>query len=185
MSGIGQPGHGRPGRRAPYAVLFAGAIMLLVAGAVTTFRAIGGSALRAMAADSAAAASTAWPGDSLDMALSDAPVAPSRAAYERFAAADSAWRARNARALSVKELRARGDGRRSAREMMQDRVYRLQRAGQRARAIAELERWVRERPRDQSALLSLARLLRESGRTDDALHRYRQALALDTGNGDQ
>lgn len=183
MSNSRQP-RGRRHRRAPYAVLFAGAVVLLLAGAVTTFRSIGGSALRAMAADSAAAA-TAWPGDSLDVALPDAPVIPPRAAYDRFAAADSAWRERNARALSVSELRARGDGKRSAREMMEDRVYRLQRAGQRERAIGELERWVRERPRDQSALLSLARMLREEGRTDDALRRYRQALALDTGTGDQ
>jgi Flp pilus assembly protein TadD len=168
-------------RRAPYALLFAFAIVLLLTGAVSTFRVIGASALRAMAADSAAAAMTAWPGDSLDMSRPDVPVVPGRAAYARFATEDSAWRARNARAMSVKELRARGDGRRTPRESMQDRVYRLQRAGRREPAIGELERWVRDHPRDEEAVLSLARLLREAGRTDEALRRYRDALALHPG----
>ena len=168
-------------RRAPYAVLFAGAILLLLTGAVSTFRVIGASALRTMAADSAAAAITSWPGDSSDIARPSAPVAPRRAEYERFAAEDRAWRDRNARAMSVKELRARGDGRRTPREAMQDRVYRFQRAGQRARAIGELEQWVRARPRDRDAVLALARMLREAGRTDEALRRYREALALHGG----
>jgi tetratricopeptide (TPR) repeat protein len=168
-------------RRAPYAVLFGLAIVLLLTGAVSTFRVIGASALRAMAADSAAAAMSAWPGDSHDLTRPDAPVVPSRDAYARFAAEDSTWRARNARAMSVKELRARGDGKRTPREAMQDRVYRFQRTGRRELAIGELERWVRDHPRDEDALLSLARLLREAGRTDDALRRYRDALALHSG----
>lgn len=168
-------------RRAPYAVLFGLAIVLLLTGAVSTFRVIGASALRAMAADSAAAAMSSWPGDSNDVTRPDAPIIPSRAAYDRFAADDSVWRARNARALTVEELRARGDGRRSPRETMQDRVYRFQRAGRRDSAIGELERWVRDHPRDEDAVLSLARLLREAGRTDDALRRYRDALALHPG----
>jgi tetratricopeptide (TPR) repeat protein len=162
-------------------VLFGFAIVVLLTGAVSTFRVIGASALRTMAADSAAAAMTSWPGDSRDISRPEVPVVPSRSAYERFAAEDSAWRARNARALSVKELRARGDGRRTPRETMQDRVYRLQRAGRRGSAIDELQRWVRDHPRDEDAVLSLARLLREAGRTDEALRRYRDALALPSG----
>jgi tetratricopeptide (TPR) repeat protein len=165
-------------RRAPYAVLFGLAIVLLLTGAVSTFRVIGASALRAMAADSAAAAMATWPGDSQDVSRPDAPVVPSGAAYARFAAEDSAWRARNARAMSVAELRARGDGTRTPREAMQDRVYRLQRAGRREPAIVELQQWVRDHPRDEDAVLSLARLLREAGRTDESLRRYRDALAL-------
>ena len=165
-------------RRAPYAFLFAASIVLLLAGAVSTFRVIGASALKTMAADSAATAITDWPGDSLDVARADAPVTPVRADYERYAAEDRAWRERNARTVSVADLRKRGDGRRSAREVMQDRVYKLQRVGQRGQAIGEMERWVRANPRDQTALLSLARMLREAGRTDDALRRYRQAIAL-------
>jgi tetratricopeptide (TPR) repeat protein len=171
--------HGRRARRrqAPYAVMFAAAIVLLLTGAVSTFRVIGASALRAIAADSAAA-NTAWPGDSADIGRPNAPVAPRRAEYDRFEAEDRAWRDRNARAMSLEELRVRGDGRRTPREAMEDRVFRLQRAGRRERAIDELERWVRGRPRDQDAVLTLARLLREAGRTDDALRRYREVLAL-------
>jgi Flp pilus assembly protein TadD len=60
---------------------------------------------------------------------------------------------------------------------MQDRVYSAQRAGNRGRAIAELERWVRMNPRDADALLSLARLLNEAGRKTESVVRYRQALA--------
>lgn len=165
-------------RRTPYGVLFAGAIVLLLTGGVSTFRVIGASALRTMAADSAASAVSAGPSDSVRVIPPDAPVAPRREQYERFAKEDLAWRERNARALSVKELRARGDGRRTARETMQDRVFRFQRAGQRPLAIAELERWVRARPRDADAVLTLARLLREAGRTDESIRRYRQALAL-------
>ncbi|MDQ6634779.1 MAG: hypothetical protein M3Z10_08490 [Gemmatimonadota bacterium] len=168
-------------RRAPYAVLFGLAIVVLLTGAVSTFRVIGASALRTMAADSAAASMGSWPGDSQDVIRPNIPIVSGRAAYARFAGEDSAWRARNARALSVQELRARGDGKRTPREAMQDRVYRLQRAGRREPAIGELERWVRDNPRDDDALLSLARLLREAGRTDEALRRYRDALALHGG----
>ena len=162
-------------------MLFGLAIAVLLNGAVSTFRVIGASALRTMAADSAAASMGAWPGDSQDVSRPAVPIVSGRAAYARFAGEDSAWRARNARALSVKELRARGDGKRTPREAMQDRVYRLQRAGRREPAIGELERWVRDNPRDEEALLSLARLLREAGRTDEALRRYRDALALHGG----
>ncbi len=176
---------GRRRRRAPYAVLFAGAIIVLFAGAVGAFRVIGSSALRSMAADSAAAASMVWAMGSAVVAPPDLPVSPNRAEYERFAAEDRAWRDANARPLSVEELRRRGDGRRSPREAMQDRVYRLKRAGRSSQAIGELERWVQGQPRDQDALLSLARLLREAGRTDDALRRYRQALAVDAGAAGQ
>src|ERR1700737_1666846 len=139
-------------RRAPYALMFAIAIVLLLTGAVTTFRAIGASALRTMAADSAAAAIPSWPVDSSSVSHTDAPVLPSRADYDRFAAEDRAWRERHARVLSVKELRARGDGRRTPREMMEDRVYRFQRAGQRDRAIAERTQWGPARPRDGTAV---------------------------------
>jgi tetratricopeptide (TPR) repeat protein len=168
-------------RRAPYALLFGLAIIVLLTGAVSTFRVIGASALRSMAADSAAAAMMSWPGDAHDVSRADAPIVPDRAAYDRFAAEDSAWRARNARVVSVSELRARGDGKRTPRETMQDRVYRFQRSGRRESAVGELERWVGDHPRDEEALLSLARLLRETGRTDEALRRYRDALTLHSG----
>lgn len=165
-------------RGATYAALFACTVVVLLAGAVSTFRAIGASTLRAIAADSAAAALTAWPGDSADLVRPDVPVAPSSAEYARFAEEDRLWRVRNARVMTLEELRARGDGRRTPREAMLDRTYRHRRAGQPAQALAQLEQWVAAHPRDEDALLSLARMLREAGRTDDALRRYRQALGL-------
>ena len=106
---------------------------------------------------------------------------PTDADYARFAAADRAWRERNARQYTLAELKARGDGRRSPREQMQDRVFQLTRRGQRAQAIAELEHWVAGQPRDAEALLSLARLLNETGRTDSSIARYRQVMALRNG----
>ncbi len=76
------------------------------------------------------------------------------------------------------ELRARGDGKRTARELVQDRTFELLKIGQRGRAIAELEQWVAKHPTDDQSLLSLARLLNEEGRSNDAIGRYRQILAL-------
>jgi DNA-binding SARP family transcriptional activator len=51
-------------------------------------------------------------------------------------------------------------------------------ADRRAEAIAELERWVGSHPSDSDMLLSLARLLSEAGRSNDAIGRYRQILSL-------
>ncbi len=170
--------------RAPYVVLFAGSVVILLAGAVSTFRVMSASALQTIAADSAAAAAITYAApDSSRTRVTESPVAPDRAQYTRYASEDSAWRARAARVVSVKELRARGDGRRSPRQLMEDRVYEYQRAGERARAIAELDRWVRAHPRDQDAMLTLARRLRQSGRTEESLSRYRQAMAIDEGRG--
>jgi Flp pilus assembly protein TadD len=61
---------------------------------------------------------------------------------------------------------------------MQDRVYNLTRRGDRDGAIGQLERWVGAHPRDAESLLALARLLNEAGRTNDAVVRYREILAL-------
>ena len=77
---------------------------------------------------------------------------------------------------------ARGDGKRTARDSVQDRVFAYVRAGQRPRAIADLERWVAAHPTDDQLLLSLARLLAEEGRSNDAIGRYRQILALHRRN---
>jgi len=106
------------------------------------------------------------------------PVNPSAADYARFAEADRAWREKNARQFTVPELRVIGDGRRTSRDSVQDRVFQYVRSNQRARAIAELERWVTSHPTDGELLLSLARLLSEEGRSGDAVGRYRQILAL-------
>ena len=102
----------------------------------------------------------------------------SAAIRERLAEEDRAWRERNARPVTVAELRARGDGRRTPRQALDDRVFLLTRQGKRAAAIVELDRWVKTNPRDEEALLALARLLKEEGRTDESIARYRQLLDL-------
>jgi DNA-binding SARP family transcriptional activator len=64
------------------------------------------------------------------------------------------------------------------RREMQERVYVLTRGGRRADAIGELERWTAANPQDREAVLWLARLLRQVGRTSESLARYRQVLSL-------
>ena len=155
--------------RARYPLLFTMAVVVLTAATLVSYGGIGGMTR-------AAKTIARWPGDS---APEHPPlVIPTRADYERFARSDSAWRAQNARQYSVAELRARGDGTRSDRELLEDRVYVLTKRGDTKGAVSALERWVTRHPRDRSALLSLARLLREAGRTDAAVARYRQLLSL-------
>ena len=103
---------------------------------------------------------------------------PTAADYDRYAEADHAWREKYARPYTIAELRARGNGKRTPREAMQDHVFNLTQRGDRGGAIKELERWVGGHPRDRESLLSLARLLNEVGRTSDAVVRYREILAL-------
>jgi Flp pilus assembly protein TadD len=110
------------------------------------------------------------------------PIARNPTDYAVHEAADAAWRRQYARPYTLSELRARGDGTRSPREALQDRVYAHTRRGQDARAIAELERWVARHPNDERALLTLARLLNENGRNNDAIVRYRQLLAIKQRN---
>ena len=97
---------------------------------------------------------------------------------QRLVAEDKAWRERNARPVSVAELRERGDGRRTARQALDDRVFLYTRQGNRGAAIITLEQWVKANPRDEDALLALARLLKDDGRADASIARYRQLLAL-------
>ncbi len=100
------------------------------------------------------------------------------AVREKMAAEDKAWRERNARPVTVAELRERGDGRRTPRQALDDRVFRHMQQGKRGAAIKELELWVKTNPRDEDALLALARLLKENGQTDASIARYRELLAL-------
>jgi tetratricopeptide (TPR) repeat protein len=156
-----------------YAFVFLVAALALTLGAVTTFDRI------ATARSGVAGGPTAFPvGDTLPSAAVASPLIPTRADYAGFAAADSAWRAAHARPYSIAELRRRGDGLPTARELMQDRVFSYTKRGQRRQAIDELERWVDRHPRDGGALLSLARLLNADGETSAAVARYRQVLAL-------
>ena len=157
-----------------YAAIFLALALALTFGALATFDHIESSAR-----GSALAAAPAFPaGDTVPKGSSASPLVPTRADYARFSAEDSVWRVTHARRYTVADLRKRGDGLPTARDKMNDRVFLFTKRGDRAAAIAELERWVAKNPRDVDALLSLARLLNAQGRTDAAVARYRQALAL-------
>src|SRR4051812_21179533 len=156
-----------------YALAFLFAAVALTVGAIATFVHI--STVSLVSAQPAGAAPVA---DTVPAGEVATPLTPTSSDYARYADADRAWRERHARQYTIAELRARGDGRRTPREAMQDRVFKLTRRGDRSAAIAELEQWVRGHPRDEESLLALARLLNEVGRTSDAVARYREILAL-------
>src|SRR5258705_166461 len=162
-------------KRFRYSFLFAGLSAALTIAALASYRAI------SPIATGRDAPSLTWPDDTLPTREARLVAVPARA-YAALAAADSSWRAQYAREYTLDELRARGDGRRTPRQAMQDRVYRYTRAGNRARAIGELERWLESNPRDADALLSLARLLNEAGRSKEAIPRSRQLPPLPAGD---
>ena len=157
-----------------YALFFALSVIGLTAGALATFDHISVTGAAVPRVDTLAGPTA----DTLPTPEIVTPVVPTAADYAQFAQADSMWRDTNARDYTVAELRARGDSKRTPRELVQDRTFTLVKSGQRARAIAELEQWVAGHPGDDESLLSLARLLNEEGRSDDAIGRYRQILAL-------
>jgi Flp pilus assembly protein TadD len=156
-----------------YALAFLLAAIALTIGTIATFAHISSVSLASTPAATAQLTADTVP--SLEVAT---PLVPSAADYARYAAADRAWRVSNARQYTIAELRARGNGKRTAREAMQDNVFNLTRRGDRAAAVKQLEQWVAGHPRDRDALLSLARLLNEVGRTNDAVARYREILSL-------
>lgn len=153
-----------------YTWSFAAAVVVLTLAALASFREISALAL-GVPAD----APLSWPDDGLT-STTHSGVAPT---YAQLAAEDESWRQLNARQYTLAELRVRGDGRRTPRQVMQDRVYAATRRGDRAGAIVELERWVGSHRSDGDALLWLARLLNETGRSKESVRRYRQALALE------
>jgi len=156
-----------------YTWLFAAATCVLTLAAVASYREISVMSW----SPGGALDTTGWAGDTADR-VARAEALP---AYTDLYAADADWRLRNARRYSLAELRARGDGRRSPREAMQDRVYTATRLGQRERAVAELDRWVGTHPDDADAMLWLARLLNDMGRVDRSVAVYRRALAVESG----
>ena len=156
-----------------YTWLFAAATCVLTLGAVASYREISEMSW----SPAGALDTTGWAGDTANR-VTPATTMP---AYADLYAADAQWRMRNARPWSLAELRARGDGRRSPREAMEDRVFAATRLGQRERAIAELDRWVSNHPDDADAMLSLARLLNDMGRVDRSVATYRRALAVESG----
>jgi len=155
-----------------YAFVFLLAVLCLSAGAIATFAHISSVSL----VDAQPIASPT--ADTVPGPVVATPVTPTAADYARYAEADKAWREVHAKQYTISELRARGDGKRTPRDVMQDRVFMLTRRGDRGSAILELERWVGAHPRDRQSLLSLARLLNEAGRTNEAVARYREILAL-------
>jgi Flp pilus assembly protein TadD len=161
-----------------YALRFGLAILVLTMGALATFERISTMSLATAPADAPLPVVTAED-RAAEQAATARPMPASE--YARLATADKAWRQQHARQYTLNELRQRAAGNRTPREAMQDRVFIAVKKGQHQQAIAELERWVRDHPRDQESLLSLARLLGEAGRTDDAVARYRQLLALSSG----
>lgn len=159
-----------------YPASFALAVIALTVGAIVAFDRISAESLIRVPS----ALSAVVDPDPVDPAPIFAPAEP--ADYEPFVDEDRDWREQHAQLFTLAELRARGDGRRSPRQALEDRVYRHTQQGERTKAIVELERWVAHNPRDQGALLSLARLLTAAGRTDAAVARYRQLLALQEGS---
>jgi len=157
-----------------YALFFALSVVTLTAGALATFHHISVTGVVAPYVDPLAGPTA----DTLPTPEVITPAVPRDSDYVQFAAADSTWRVANAREYTIVELRARGDGRRTGRELVQDRTFELLKSGQRGRAIAGLEQWVARHPTDDQSLLALARLLNEDGRSNDAIGRYRQILAL-------
>src|SRR5262245_53156659 len=99
--------------RAWYACIFALAVVGLTFGGISAFRHIDSMT------SAARNAAVVIPADSTST-RTFRPIAPPASAYARYEAEDARWRERNARQYSLSELRARGDGRRTARDAMQD-----------------------------------------------------------------
>jgi tetratricopeptide (TPR) repeat protein len=160
-----------------YTVYFVLGILSLTAGTWLSFDHISLSAVAAVRSDSLGLPTA----DTLPSAEVATPAAPTAADYARFADSDRVWREQFARPYTIAELREREriiTYHRSDRDSVRDVVFQFMQAGQRDRAIAVLERWVGSHPGDREFLLSLARLLNQDGRSDDAIKRYRQILAL-------
>ena len=114
-------------------------------------------------------------------------IRPDSATYARFAVSDAAWRLKYAspRAGGNEDgnIESSSEGRiwrPSARQQLDDAVFKFYQAGQFDEAIAALTKWVDGHPGDRDELLKLARLLNQAGHGDESIARYRQLLALET-----
>jgi len=114
-------------------------------------------------------------------------IRPDSATYAKFAVADAAWRRKYASASTLRDgtgrIEASSDGglwHPSARQALDDAVYKSYKAGRFDDAIATLTKWVDRHPGDRDELLKLARLLNQAGHGDESIARYRQLLALET-----
>src|SRR5438105_12096994 len=103
-----------------YALAFLLAATCLTIGAIATFAHLSAVSLAATASPNAAPAA-----DTVPTAEVATPIVPTAADYARYADADRAWRERYARQYTIAELRARGNGRRTPRQAMQDHVFNL------------------------------------------------------------
>ena len=159
--------------RTRYETAFALTAAVLAVGAVFAFSRLGPGARKRETAPPWRAAAGATAPVARERTLTGArAIAATDADYRRFAAEDAAWRRRHARLPDLFVLRRRA---------LEEHVYLLTRSGRRSAAIAELEQWTSRYPRDREAVLWLARLLREAGRTNESLARYRQVLSMSGG----
>ena len=154
-----------------YAALFSIGIVILTTGAAYAYSQLGVTPKRAMLVLPPSSGQPVRSGV-------DRTIAPTAADYRKFAAADAAWRRKNAPLLTVEQYRARGDYRTPERQALDDRVFALTRRGENAKAIEELERWVAKHPRDTEAILDLARLTNQVGRNEESVRWYRAVLAI-------
>ena len=171
-----------PPRRTPYALRAMLAMLALIAAASAGF-----VALQAAMEPKRGEAPPATP-RSPDFAVRDAwLIRPDSAAYAMFAEEDAKWRQRNAvpsAAIAQRErltIASGGEWRPSPRQSLNDRVWTLVQANRLAEAIDVLTNWVERHPGDREALLNLARLLNQAGRSEEAIPRYRELLALEEG----
>ena len=159
--------------RTRYETAFALTTTVLAVGALFAFSGLAGSRRADPAPQwGAGAVSSIGRGANERSLVGARAIAATEADYRRFAAEDAAWRARHAKLPDLFQLKRRA---------LEERVFVLTRGGRRAQAIRELERWTATYPRDHAAVLWLARLLREAGRTNESLARYRQILAATEG----
>jgi Bacterial transcriptional activator domain len=156
--------------RTRYETAFALTTALLAVGALFAFSGLGLTTRQRTATPPWRSSGTAITRGSDERGLVGArAIAATEADYRRFAAEDAAWRRRNAQLPDLFVLKRRA---------MEERVYVLNQSGRRTAAIGELERWTSQHPHDREAVLWLARLLRDAGRTNESLARYRQVLSL-------
>ena len=157
-------------RRTRYETAFALTAAILALGALFAFTRLDlVTRSRASPPPWRSASTAPLPGVDAGLPTGARAIAPTEADYRRFAAEDADWRRLEARLPDLRLMK---------RQAMQERIHLLTRAGRTNAAIGELSRWTSEYPDDREALLWLARLLRESGRTNEALTTYRRLLTL-------
>src|SRR5687767_11523541 len=155
------------GRR--YSLLFSALTIVLVAGVLYSVGALSSPARHSHVIQSEG-------GDTFTVTNPEL-IRPSAASYAAFAAEDSAWRKQFAKPITIREMSAGGDWPPSPRQMLRDRVFLLTQQGRTAEAVAALDSWIAENPKDMESLHELARLNVALERYVDAVRHYRTLLA--------